>query len=128
MKFETIKRNKKLIIIEGLVVLLAVTIFGSMAYLSTGDKQSLANTFSSGCLNITIENESTAIDLDNTYPVADTEGLTNEPYTFTIKNNCSKPTNYMINLESLNETTNTVSSDYIKVSLSLVSLDKLTFI
>ncbi len=58
----------------------------TFSYLSTGGKQSLANTFNSGCLSITIEEESAALDLTGVYPVSDVEGLSGDSYDFTIKN------------------------------------------
>lgn len=121
--------KKKKIILVGLVLLLMSVISITYAFFSIGGKQTLANTFKAGnCLNITIESESNAINLENIYPITDVEGLEEEPYTFTIKNTCSKETNYQINLESLNETTNTLSTDYVKVSLSSDTNDNLVSI
>ena len=110
--------NKKIWLIGGILVLLVGVIGITFAFFSTGGSQEQANTFSSGCLNIELTNESASISLDNVYPVTDIEGLEGTSYDFTIKNNCSTETNYQINLESLNEVANSLSADYIKVSLS----------
>lgn len=112
--------HKRNIILITIVVLLLVVIgIGvTAAFYSTGDKQAGTNSFTSGCLNITIENESSAITLNNIYPVTDKEGLETTGYSFTVRNTCSTSANYAINLESINNTSNTLASDYIKVALS----------
>ena len=69
--------------------------------------------------------EDDAINLNNAYPISDLEGLENQPYIFVITNNCSKATNYEINLESLNKTSNTLNSDYVKVALSSDYMDNI---
>ena len=117
------KNNKKLFILAGTLLLLVGVIGITFAYFSTGGAQEQANTFSSGCLNIELTNESASISLDNVYPITDIEGLEGTSYDFTIKNNCSTETNYQINLESLNEVANSLSADYIKVSLSSDTFD-----
>ena len=117
--------KKKNILIIGVVVMLLSVLGITFAFISVGDKQTLANTFTSGCLKITIENESAAIKLSGTYPVTDVEGLSNDPYTFTIKNTCDKSANYEINLESLDKTNNTLDLSYVKVSLSSDTMDNL---
>ena len=117
------KNNKKLFILAGTLLLLVGVIGITFAYFSTGGAQEQANTFSSGCLNIELTNESASISLDNVYPITDIEGLEGTSYDFTIKNNCSTETNYQINLESLNEVANSLSADYIKVSLSSDTVD-----
>ena len=101
-----------------------------MSYLSSGAMQSMANNFTSGCLNVTINRttEGSAITLDKAYPISDSEGLDTTPYTFTIENQCSSSTNYGVYLESLNETANTLDAEYIKVSLSNSDIGTLTSI
>ena len=118
-------KNKTIVLIIVITALLVLTMLGTYAYLSVSDKQTTANTFNSGCLSVTIDSETNAISLTNSYPISDVEGVTTTPYTFTIKNNCSTAANYQINLENLNQTTNTLSSDYVKVSLSSDTNDNL---
>jgi len=118
------KCNKKVIIGVTVLILIGVVTI-SYAFFSIAGKQNLGNTFNSGCLNIKIENESDAITLNGVYPVTDTEGLSTEGYTFTIKNMCSASTNYMINLESLDKTTDTLDTQYIKTALSSDTMDNL---
>ena len=117
------KKNKKIWIIGGLVLCLVAVIGITFAFFSTGGTQDTANTFTSGCLNIELTEESSSINLTNTYPISDVEGVDSTSYDFTIRNTCDTPTNYSINLESLNEVSNSLNADYIKVSLSSNTVD-----
>ena len=113
------KKNTKIMIVVGIALIILVGVVGiTFAYLSTGGSQEQANTFTSGCLSISLTNESNSINLTSAYPISDIEGLETTSYDFTITNNCSSQAKYQINLESLNEVTNTLNVDYIKVSLS----------
>jgi len=124
MNGKTLKKNKKLLIV--IIVMVFITIVSiSYAFLSIGGKQSLSNTFKSGCLNITINNETNAISLNEAYPITDVEGLETKGYTFTINNTCSTSSDYVINLENINEQANTLSSDYLKVALNSDNFDNI---
>lgn len=117
--------KKGIIILVGvLIVAIGVVIGITFAYFSTGGVQDTANTFNSGCLNISLISNSNSINLTNTYPITDVEGLDSTSYDFTITNTCDTSSNYQINLESINEQANTLSSDYIKVSLSSDTVDQ----
>ena len=118
------KKKKKIWIIGGLVLCLVAVIGITFAFFSTGGTQDTANTFTSGCLNIELTDNSSSIKLTNTYPISDVEGVDTTSYDFTIRNTCDTPTNYSINLESLNnEVSNSLNADYIKVSLSSNTVD-----
>ena len=117
------KKKKKIWIIGGLVLCLVAVIGITFAFFSTGGTQDTANTFTSGCLNIELTDASSSINLTNTYPISDVEGVDSTSYDFTIRNTCDTSTNYSINLESLNEVANTLNADYIKVSLSSNTVD-----
>ena len=113
------KKNTKIMIVVGIALILLVGVVGiTFAYLSTGGSQEQANTFTSGCLSISLTNESNSINLTSAYPISDIEGLETTSYDFTITNNCSSQAKYQINLESLNEVANTLNAEYLKVSLS----------
>ncbi len=109
--------KKKTIIVIGVLITIITIIGISYAFISTSGKQDIANTIISGCLNVEIETEGTAINESGISPITDIEGLKKQGYTFTIKNTCDKETNYEINLESLN-TENKLDPKYIRVSLS----------
>ena len=117
------KKKKKIWLIGGLVLCLVTVIGITFAFFSTGGTQDTANTFTSGCLNIELTDASSSINLTNTYPISDVEGVDNTSYDFTIRNTCDTPTNYSINLESLNQVANTLNANYIKVSLSSNTVD-----
>ena len=105
-------------------MLCLVAVIGiTFAFFSTGGTQDTANTFTSGCLNIELTDASSSINLTNTYPISDVEGVDTTSYDFTIRNTCDTPTNYSINLESLNQSSNSLNADYIKVSLSSDTFD-----
>ena len=117
------KKSKKIWIIGGLVLCLVAVIGITFAFFSTGGTQDTANTFTSGCLNIELTDASSSIKLTNTYPISDVEGVDTTSYDFTVRNTCDTPTNYSINLESLNQVSNSLNADYIKVSLSSDTFD-----
>ena len=112
------KSTKISLLVGGIVVVLIGVIRITYAFFSTGGSQETANTFQSGCLNISLTDASASISLSNIYPVTDIEGLDGTSYDFTITNTCNTDANYEINLESLNQVSNSLSADYIKVSLS----------
>ena len=116
-------KKRIVILVVSLIAIMGIIVGVSYAFFSIGGSQEQANTFTSGCLNISLTNESTAINLTNTYLITDIEGLEGESYDFTIKNTCTTETNYSINLESLNKQTNSLSADYIKVALSSDTVD-----
>ena len=119
--------NKKRIIIltVSLIAIIGIIVGVSYAFFSIGGSQEQANTFTSGCLNISLTDASSSISLSNIYPITDVEGLEGTSYDFTITNTCNTSANYSINLESLNQVSNSLSADYIKVSLSSDTVDNL---
>ncbi len=119
------EKTKITLVLGGIVLLVIGAVSVSFAFLSVTKKQDIANNFTSGCLNVSIENESNAITLSNTYPITDLEGLESTGYTFTIKNTCTTSSKYQINLESLNQSINTLDTQYIKTSLSSDIMDNL---
>ena len=112
------KSTKITLLVAGALVILLGMIGITYAFFSTGGSQEQANTFTSGCLNISLTDASSSISLSNIYPITDVEGLEGTSYDFTITNTCNTSTNYSINLESLNQVSNSLSADYIKVALS----------
>ena len=68
-----------------------------------------------GCFEVTFEEVTNPISLNNTYPVSDTKGLTTTPYTFTIKNTCTIDAAYDVTLNTI--TTNTMQKNWIKYAI-----------
>ena len=94
-------KKRVIILIISLIAITGIIVGVSYAFFSTGGMQQAANTFQSGCLNISLTDASSSINLSNIYPVTDIEGLDGTSYDFTIKNTCSTDANYQINLESI---------------------------
>ena len=111
-------RRRIIILVVSLIAITGIIIGVSYAFFSIGGSQETANTFTSGCLNISLTDASASISLSNIYPITDIEGLEGTSYDFTITNTCNTDAKYQINLESLNQVANSLSADYIKVSLS----------
>ena len=111
-------KKRVIILVVSLIAITGIIIGVSYAFFSVGGSQETANTFQSGCLNISLTDASASISLSNIYPITDIEGLDGTSYDFTITNTCNTDANYQINLESLNQVSNSLSADYIKVSLS----------
>ena len=82
------KKNKKIWIIGGLVLCLVAVIGITFAFFSTGGTQEQTNILNSGCLNIELTDASSSINLTNTYPISDVEGVDTTSYDFTIRNTC----------------------------------------
>ncbi len=116
-------KKRIIILVVSLIAITGIIVGVSYAFFSIGGSQEQANNFTSGCLNISLTSNSASINLTNTYPITDIEGLETTSYDFTIENTCNTTTNYSINLESLNEQANSLSADYIKVSLSSDTVD-----
>lgn len=54
-----------------------------------------------GCFSIEFVDNSSKINLQNTYPVSDEKGLKGTPYTFTITNTCTIDDSYIVTLNTL---------------------------
>ena len=116
-------KKRIIILVVSLIAITGIIVGVSYAFFSIGGSQEQANNFTSGCLNISLTSNSASINLTNTYPITDIEGLETTSYDFTITNTCSSETNYRINLESLNKQINSLGADYIKVALSSDTVD-----
>src|SRR5699024_3809121 len=102
-------KKRIIILVVSLIIIIGIIVGVSYAFFSTGGKQETANTFTSGCLNISLTDASASISLSNIYPITDIEGLDTTSYDFTITNTCNTDANYEINLESLNQASNSLS-------------------
>ncbi len=120
-------KDKMVILLIVIGVVLTSTFVASIAYNSIGGKQEFANTFTSGCLNISLEDKSGAINLSKTKPISDVEGLETPGYTFTVTNNCHEDANYQINLETLLDPSQetTLQDQYVRVAIKSDSNDYL---
>ena len=111
------KNKKTMIAIISVVALLLVLIGVTYAYWVLTKMQTNPNLVSSACLDITLDDESSAINLGSQYPMSDEEGMKLTPYTFTLTNNCNTIIDYQVALESRGEEANAIKASAIKVAL-----------
>jgi len=111
-------KNKKVTIAIISVIALVLVIIGiTYAYWLVTETQTDRNVITTGCLDITLNGEANDITLENQFPMTDEDGLKLTPYEFTVTNNCNTAVDYQINLESLGEENESISSSAIKIAL-----------
>ena len=118
------KKKKFAIILLILIALLSV-LGVSYAVWRITDTQTEFNQVGSKCFELTMTNESEAINLEKTYPISDEEGLSTTGYTFTVKNTCNTYATYTVDLEDLVTEAKRLSGKYIKVSVNDGTPEKL---
>ena len=109
------KKSKRILLLLGILISLFLVVGVSYAvwrlYLSQTNTSKLLST----CFQMELTDQDD-INLENSYPITDTEGKSLTPYQFTITNKCDGNAAYQVNLEILNTSTLT-NMDYIKVML-----------
>ena len=109
------KKNKRILLLLGILISLFLVVGVSYAvwrlYLSQTNTSKLVST----CFQMKLTDQDD-INLENTYPITDSEGKSLTPYQFTITNKCDGNAAYQVNLEIMNTSTLT-NMDYIKVML-----------
>lgn len=128
-KLTTLRRifyNKK-VVVPFLIVLLVIIVVGtSYALWQIVLQQTNTNVITTGCLKLTLTENTDAINLENVTPISDIDGKMLLPYTFTLENICTTDTNYVINLETLPSGEKILANHYVKVNL--VSLNDELFL
>ena len=117
--------KKKILITLGCVIGLLLVIGISYAYWSLTFTQTENNVVMTDCFEIEFI-EGNAINLSKAYPVNDSEGMKNVPYTFTIKNICDSSAKYQINLETLTPNGKKLPDQYLAVNLMESNVSKIT--
>ncbi|MBE6161809.1 MAG: hypothetical protein E7158_06295 [Firmicutes bacterium] len=109
-------KNKKVVILISIITLLVISIASvSYARWSATKIQKSANNLSSACFELQFNDEnSTSINLTNTYPMTEEDAMKNTPYEFTITNVCSTDMYYNI---TLNTTGNSDLDNYLDYKL-----------
>ena len=109
------KKSKRILLLLGILISLFLVVGVSYAvwrlYLSQTNTSKLLST----CFQMELTDQDD-INLENSYPITDTEGKSLTPYKFTITNKCDGNAAYQVNLEIMNTSTLT-NMDYIKVML-----------
>jgi len=112
-------KNKKLII--AIIALIVLLIGGTYAWYIITVQGTKENVIKAGKLSLVLdESESVAIDLSNSVPMTDSQGLDTKAYTFKLKNNGDIASSYTIYLDDIAlETGETRMLDkYVKYSLT----------
>lgn len=111
-------QSQKAIIISSIIISILLIVTVSYAFFNpiiSGTSYTTSGKAKSDAPNITFTEENTGFNLNNTYPMTDSEGLATTPYKFSITNNESKPIKYTIYLET--DSANTLDNSLVKVSL-----------
>ena len=107
-------KSKKIIILIILILISILTLIGSSYALLTKTFTSKKLSVEVGTLKVDFT-EGNAINLDNTKPMSDSDGLNTTPYTFTITNSGTIDSYYTISNEE--DSNNTLDTTYLKYKL-----------
>ena len=120
--------SKKRILLGVLIVVLLAAVLGlSYAWLHQTKYGQNSLKLEAGSLDIIYDNDANSkITLQNAVPMSDTKGLESTPYTFSIKNNGTSASNFIIYLDdlALSSGDTRISDGYLKYSLSTDENDK----
>lgn len=107
------------LLVVGVLLAISTTIGSSYAFWTVNQMQTSSNKIVTGCFTLsytdTLNDESTSINLTNTYPISDENGLKLTPYTVVLKNTCSISATYDLNLTT--DSANTLSESVLKTNL-----------
>ena len=111
---DKISRDKNKIKVFSSLLIIVLLIMGvSFAIFQNFARQSGTNNLgATNCFSVTFTGVNKAINLANDYPIPDKEGLTRDPYTFKVTNNCNQYLSLSIGVETLS--TSEIPSNLIK--------------
>ncbi len=103
---KSIKVSRKKMLASLIILLILITVIStSFALWQLVISQTEKNIVTSGCFKVTYQDNNSPISMESASPTADSVGLTQTPYTFTITNVCDNYASYQVNLEVLSTTT-----------------------
>ncbi len=108
-------RYKISLLLIGLMLIGCIYITQSYALWIVREEQTNENEVEVGCFSVGFTEKSESINLNNTYPMNDSLGLSSSPYTFTITNTCTINNSYVLTLNTIS--TNTLDVSNIKYAL-----------
>ena len=114
---EYLTKKEVIIFLVSLLIILLAS-FSYAFYYSVDNREE--DVFTTECFKTTFVDEND-INLENAYPMSDTEGSRLTPYTFTIKNICNKAGEYQVNVETKEESS--LSTNYLRYKLNSYSSD-----
>lgn len=126
IKKQKLEHNKKVLwyflISFALVCFLVASFFAYNTYSlwSPTYSQNDVNKIIAGCFelevnDLDVNSASTAIKLENTYPMTEDKGLLTSPYLLTIKNTCNIPSEYTVILNKFNNSN--LQNDFIRYQM-----------
>ena len=93
--------NKKLKIYIGLLITVTILVGVTYAYYRLYKTQTNDNVIGTrSCLDTSFTEDTSEIILTDAFPISDERGLTEDPFTFTLTNNCDSYVNVQITLYS----------------------------
>ena len=105
--------KNKLKIFASLLIVVLLVMGVSFAIFQNYARQSGTNNLgATNCFSVTFTGVNNALNLENDYPIPDKEGLTRDPYTFKVTNNCNQYLSLSIGVETLS--TSEIPSNLIK--------------
>ena len=109
------KHKKVILLILGLMLSLCLFFGISYAFWLKENTQDIKNIANSGCFNLSLTEETSAININNLYPIKDEESTNLTPYTFTLKNTCNYNAYYEQDFDNMAKTvvTRLYGSDYV---------------
>ena len=99
------KKHKITLLVIGILLALSLMLSSSYALWVFNVSQESTNVMVSDCFEITFTEGSSAIHLENAFPMKDSKGVYTTPYEFTLTNICEHAADVEINLETLNTST-----------------------
>lgn len=115
MKTSMQNYKKRLVVLNAMLLVVVLLAGVSYAVFTGYSSQTDTNTLAATCMDLQFSGTN-EINLTNSYPIIESNGLEQTPYTFTIKNNCDNYIEYYV-IASVINTSTSVDSKYIKVSL-----------
>lgn len=122
------EKQRRIYIVGAITLLFVIILVLGMSYgfWKIGFEQNEYNVSNSTCLKIQFEEKSPEISLLETYPMSDQEGKKLEPFVFSVRNTCSDPASYQVNLENMIHEYKELPLEYVKVELNEHEPSKLT--
>ena len=112
------KRSQRKKVMALIFVFVAILVVGtSYALWQLTFTQTGTNVITTGCLNLTLIDDTDAINLTDATPIGDEEGKKLVPYNFTLENTCNTETSYIINLETVSQGDKILADNYVKANL-----------
>ena len=109
-----ITKKHAIVLVVALIALFIIIVGGSYAFF-TNTVRGKEYVVYSGTLAVSYEKKTNVVNLNNTKPMTNTEGLATTAYSFDVKNTGTIEEKYQVRLEE--DTNNTLPLEYVKISV-----------